>query len=77
MSKNKHEVNIQNFIGRTYQSTLSLACGFGDINHKALLSIAEIIDEEHIEYYFKVIVDSVCVITTQSLKTAINVYNKR
>jgi len=72
----KHEVNINEFIGKTFQSTLAMSYGCGDINHKLLLSIAEVVSKDVTKFYYKVIVDSVGVLTTPILQTAIEEYNQ-
>ena len=71
----KHEVNIQQLVGAKFQSILA-ASSDCDGNSKHLISVTEILDKDVSDFSFKVVVDNICVITTPTLQTAINVYNK-
>ena len=71
----KNKVEISSLVGLKFQSTVICNYGIGG-NHKFLLSITDVVTKDKTDCYFKVIVDSFCVITTPTLQTAINVYNK-
>ena len=71
----RNKVDISSLVGLKFQSTVACNYGIGG-KHKFILSITEVLTKEKTDFYFKVIVDSSCVITTPTLQTAIEVYNK-